>query len=117
METVRMNGLDWSKDLLDGGKSHTQQEWIEWCSKNGWRLPTAQEYISLFEGMESSEKHLLWQKLKELFCYVMTSTIINERVVVLGVSNNGRFDLYANNIIDYNGSAFGVRIKKTKRVK
>jgi len=114
MKTIKINKLEWSKDLLDGGKSHTQQEWIEWCSKNGWRLPTAQEYISLFEGMESPEKHWLWQKLKELSCYVMTSTIINKRAVALGVDGDGRFNLNASSNIDIGRPAFGARIKKQK---
>lgn len=55
MNTTRFGKTSWSNELLDNGAAKTQEKWIVWCKKNGWRLPTIAEYIELFKQLNDGE--------------------------------------------------------------
>ena len=97
---MKKQELIWSKKLLDGGKSRTQTEWVAFLKETEWRLPTTQEYLSLLETNTATKKRV-WNTLTRSPFYVMTATEINERVLVLGVNNGGRFNVYASDNVGW----------------
>ena len=107
---MKKQELIWSKKLLDGGKGRTQTEWVAFLKETEWRLPTVQEYLSLFETNTATKKQV-WNTLKRSPFYVMTATKINKRALGLGVNNNDRFFINADDVTaDYVGRpALGVK--------
>jgi hypothetical protein len=72
--------VDWSKELLEGGEKHIQEDWMEltqsaeWQKKNGvWQIPCAPLYhatiAALFENQDHpvGEQQDLVQAVRELF--------------------------------------------------
>ena len=106
---MKKQELIWSKKLLDDGNSKTQTEWIAFLKDTKWRLPTTQEYLSLFETNTATKKRV-WNALTRSPFYVMTATKINKRALGLGVNNNDRFFINADDVTaDYVGRpALGV---------
>ncbi len=85
--------VDWSKELLDGRESHSQEDWMkltqsaDWQKENGvWQIPSAPLYhatiAALFENQDHAvaEQQDLVQTVREVFqndfakYYMMTST-------------------------------------------
>lgn len=52
---MRVNNLEWSNELLDGGAKKTQMEWNKWCKDKEWRLPTLDEFSELFEKWKDGD--------------------------------------------------------------
>jgi len=82
--------VDWSKELLDDGKKHTQQDWIALTQSTEWKIPDLQLYhgtlAALYQHRDSpvKEQKKLVEELKQLFkadfdlgnLYMTTSTRI-----------------------------------------
>ncbi|NQU78537.1 hypothetical protein HQ545_02085 [Candidatus Woesearchaeota archaeon] len=80
--------VDWSKELLDGGNSHTQEEWTGIVKDNEFGIPSAPLYHAtiklLYENQDHpvAEQQDLVQVVREVFqkdftdYYMMTSTRI-----------------------------------------
>ncbi|MBI5065808.1 hypothetical protein HZA97_06230 [Candidatus Woesearchaeota archaeon] len=75
--------VGWSKELLDGGKSHTQKKWTELVKDTKFRIASADLYFAslliLYKNQNSSQAHLV-EKVRQLFAkdfnenWMMTST-------------------------------------------
>lgn len=116
---MNINGLMWSDSLLDKGKSKTQNEWLDWCEKNGYRLPTQAEYVGavrfLLKQKDSKAKTAFFNDLRMF--WLMTGETLPcldgvERALVLGVySSDGRFVIDADGNVNIVRPARGVKTK------
>ena len=79
------NGLyqvDWSKELLDGGSSHTQEEWVELLSGNEFCMPPAPLYHATITTLYKNQDQEFVDEIKEMFAkdfedyYMMTGSRI-----------------------------------------
>lgn len=97
---MKYNNLEWSDELLDNGRSHTQSEWNDILKGSRWRLPTVKEYESL-EGCKNKkfmnaleiDMHKYWLLTSDVLISPFTG---KERPVVLGLVDCSRFGIYAN---------------------
>lgn len=77
--------VDWSKELIDHGTRHTQEDWIKLTQNTEWKLPSLPLYHStittLYKHKNSEQKNLI-QKIRNTLKqdlekhWMMTSTMI-----------------------------------------
>lgn len=108
--------IEWTDELLDGGASKTQAEWVLWCKETGTgvRLPTVKEYEALSDFTDSEFKEGIKEDL--IRYWLMTADTIKnpfcgeKRPVLLGLCLYYRFVIDAD-YVDSIGPARGVRRK------
>ena len=81
----KLHQVSLSKNLLDGGKSHSQDKWCNILQNTEWQLPSGPQMIGLMTALynerEGTQKTLISEiqkKLKKDFkeCWMMTGTRI-----------------------------------------